>query len=253
MGLTEWEAKERLEKYGYNELKAKKRITWLNILIRQFVSNFLVWVLIVAMAISIFIGEVLNFWMILFVIIFVIIMGFIQEYKAEKAMESLKKFVQYKTRVIRDGELREIYSREVVPGDVLVLEMGDKIPADAKIIDTIGEFKVDESILTGESKAVKKSKGDLIFAGTQIVRGKCEAIVINTGMRTELGKIADMIEKDEKEKFLHKERHVFRSERSIYLEDVDPKKINATMENGVLKVELQKLEHKVNTYMIDIK
>ena len=204
LGLTEWEAKERLEKYGYNELKAKKRITWLNILIRQFVSNFLVWVLIVAMAISIFIGEVLNFWMILFVIIFVIIMGFIQEYKAEKAMESLKKFVQYKTRVIRDGELREIYSREVVPGDVLVLEMGDKIPADAKIIDTIGEFKVDESILTGESKAVKKSKGDLIFAGTQIVRGKCEAIVINTGMRTELGKIADMIEKDEKEKIRQK-------------------------------------------------
>ena len=204
LGLTEWEAKERLEKYGYNELKAKKRITWLNILIRQFVSNFLVWVLIVAMAISIFIGEVLNFWMILFVIIFVIIMGFIQEYKAEKAMESLKKFVQYKTRVIRDGELREIYSREVVPGDVLVLEMGDKIPADAKIIDTIGDFKVDESILTGESKAVKKSKGDLIFAGTQIVRGKCEAIVINTGMRTELGKIADMIEKDEKEKIRQK-------------------------------------------------
>jgi len=197
MGLTEWEAKERLKKYGYNELKAKKRITWLNILIRQFVSNFLVWVLIVAMAISVFIGEVINFWMILFVIVFVIIMGFIQEYKAERAMESLKKFVQYKTKVIRDGELREIHSREVVPGDILVLEMGDKIPADAEIISTVGEVKVDESVLTGESEAVKKSNGDLIFAGTQIVRGKCVAIVVNTGMRTELGKIAGMIEKEE--------------------------------------------------------
>ncbi|AEH07222.1 cation-translocating P-type ATPase [Methanothermococcus okinawensis] len=197
LGLTEWEAKERLEKYGYNELKAKKRITWLNILIRQFVSNFLVWVLIVAMAISVIIGEIINFWMILFVIIFVIIMGFIQEYKAEKAMESLKKFVQYKTHVIREGRLKKIYSREVVPGDVLVLEMGDKIPADAKIIDTIGEFKVDESVLTGESKAIKKSKEDLIFAGTQIVRGKCNAYVIYTGMMTELGKIAGMIEKEE--------------------------------------------------------
>jgi len=197
MGLTEWEAKERLKKYGYNELKAKKRITWLNILIRQFVSNFLVWVLIVAMAISVFIGEVINFWMILFVIVFVIIMGFVQEYKAERAMESLKKFVQYKTKVIRDGELREIHSREVVPGDILVLEMGDKIPADAEIISTVGEVKVDESVLTGESEAVKKSNGDLIFAGTQIVRGKCVAIVVNTGMRTELGKIAGMIEKEE--------------------------------------------------------
>ncbi|ABR56478.1 ATPase, P-type (transporting), HAD superfamily, subfamily IC [Methanococcus aeolicus Nankai-3] len=197
LGLTAQEAEERLKKYGYNELEVKKKITWFNILVRQFVSNFLVWVLIVAMAISAYIGEMLNFWMILFLIIFVIMMGFVQEYKAEKAMESLKKFIQYKTQVIRDGWACEIFSKEVVPGDILVLKMGDKIPADAKIITTSGEFKVDESILTGESNVVKKSKEDLIFAGTQVVHGACKSTVINTGMKTELGKIAEMVEKEE--------------------------------------------------------
>ena len=197
-GLTKREAEERLEKYGYNELEVKKKITGFNILVRQFVSNFLVWVLIVAMLISAYIGEILNFWMILFLIIFVIMMGFVQEYKAEKAMESLKKFIQYKTQVIREGgRVYEIFSKEVVPGDILVLRMGDKIPADAEVIATTGEFKVDESVLTGESNAVKKYSGDLIFAGTQVVHGACNSTVINTGMGTELGKIAEMVEKEE--------------------------------------------------------
>jgi Ca2+-transporting ATPase len=197
-GLTKREAEERLEKYGYNELEVKKKITGFNILVRQFVSNFLVWVLIVAMLISAYIGEILNFWMILFLIIFVIMMGFVQEYKAEKAMESLKKFIQYKTQVIRGGgRVYEIFSKEVVPGDILVLRMGDKIPADAEVIATTGEFKVDESVLTGESNAVKKYSGDLIFAGTQVVHGACNSTVINTGMGTELGKIAEMVEKEE--------------------------------------------------------
>ena len=121
-GLTKREAEERLEKYGYNELEVKKKITGFNILVRQFVSNFLVWVLIVAMLISAYIGEILNFWMILFLIIFVIMMGFVQEYKAEKAMESLKKFIQYKTQVIREGgSVYEYFSYVFVPVYFLVL------------------------------------------------------------------------------------------------------------------------------------
>jgi Ca2+-transporting ATPase len=160
--------------------------------LRQF-SNILVWILFAASIISFFIGEILNFWVIIFLLFFIIFLGFIQEYKAESAMESLKKIVQPTTRVIRDGKVRKIPSREVVPGDLLILEMGDKIPADAEVTEAIN-LKVDESILTGESKAIEKKKGDLIFAGTQIIHGKCKAIVVATGMNTKLGKIARMIQ-----------------------------------------------------------
>ena len=191
-GLSNLEVEERIKKYGYNELKEKKKVTWVKILLRQF-SNILVWILFAASIISFFIGEILNFWVIIFLLFFIIFLGFIQEYKAESAMESLKKIVQPTTRVIRDGKVRKIPSREVVPGDLLILEMGDKIPADAEVTEAIN-LKVDESILTGESKAIEKKKGDLIFAGTQIVHGKCKAIVVATGMNTKLGKIARMIQ-----------------------------------------------------------
>ncbi|XRP96799.1 cation-translocating P-type ATPase [Methanocaldococcus sp. 16A] len=191
-GLSNLEVEERIKKYGYNELKEKKKVTWVKILLRQF-SNILVWILFVAAIISFFIGEILNFWVIIFLLFFIIFLGFIQEYKAESAMEALKKIVQPTTRVIREGKIRKILSREVVPGDLLILEMGDKIPADAEVIEAIN-LKVDESILTGESKAIEKKNGDLIFAGTQIVHGKCKAVVVATGMNTKLGKIARMIQ-----------------------------------------------------------
>lgn len=194
-GLTEEEVKERLDKYGYNELKEKKRVTPLKILLRQF-ANFLVWVLFAAASISAYIGEIINFWVILFIIAFIVIMGFIQEYKAERAMEALKKIVQPTTTVIRDGKVRKILTKEIVPGDILLLETGDKVPADAKILTIIG-LRVDEAALTGESMPVEKSKGDLISAGTQIVHGKCNAFVIGTGMHTKLGKIAEMIQEEE--------------------------------------------------------
>lgn len=194
-GLLEQEAEKRLKQYGYNELKEKKKVTPLKILAGQFI-NFIVWVLFAAAMISAFIGEMLNFWVILCIIGFVVILGFIQEYKAEKAMEALKKIVQPTALVIRGSKTRKILAKEVVPGDLLLLETGDKVSADAKILEKIS-LKIDESILTGESMPVEKSSGDIIFAGTQIVYGKCKAVAMATGMETKLGKIAGMIQEVE--------------------------------------------------------
>jgi Ca2+-transporting ATPase len=196
-GLTEEEAENRLEKYGFNELEEKRKITALKILVRQF-ANFIVWVLFAAAIISLIVGEELNFWVISSIIGFVIVLGSVQEYKAEKAMEALKKIVEPTATVLKDGKVREIMTRMVVPGDILLLESGDRIPADAKIFEVVG-LKVDESALTGESISVEKKKGDLIFAGTQIVHGKCEALVIATGMQTKLGLIAGMIQEAEEQ------------------------------------------------------
>jgi Ca2+-transporting ATPase len=194
-GLTGEETEKRLEKYGPNELEEKKKVTHAKILLRQF-ANFIVYVLLAAAVISFIIGESLNFWVISSIIGFVIVLGFIQEYKAEKAMEALKKIVQPTTKVLRGGIIREIPTREVVPGDILLLETGDRIPADGKTFEVIG-LKVDEAALTGESIAVEKTEYDLLFAGTQVVHGRSKALVIATGMQTKLGKIAGMIQEVE--------------------------------------------------------
>jgi Ca2+-transporting ATPase len=194
-GLSEVEAKKRLETDGFNELKEKREITSLKVLLRQF-TNFIVYILLAAAIISLFIREAFNFWAILIIIGFVIVLGFIQEYKAEKAMAALKRIIQPKTKVLRDGRMKEIPTKEVVVGDILLLESGDKIPADAEIFQSAsgGLLKVDEAALTGESHAVNKQEGEVIFAGTQIVHGKCQAEVIAAGMNTKLGKIAETIQ-----------------------------------------------------------
>lgn len=196
-GLSEKQAAQRLEEYGFNELTESKKNTAVKILLRQF-ADLMVWVLFAAAIISMVVGKFLNFWAILALICFIVLLGFFQEYKAEKAMDELKKIIQPVTTVLRDKKPRKRQTREIVPGDILCLEMGDKIPADAKIIEIIG-LKVDESALTGESVAVEKTKEDLVFAGTQIVHGKCRAVVIATGMNTSLGKIAGMIQDREEE------------------------------------------------------
>ncbi|MDF1533084.1 MAG: cation-translocating P-type ATPase [Methanosarcinaceae archaeon] len=194
-GLTSENAKNRLEKYGTNELEEKQKITPLKVLLSQFV-NFIVWVLFAAAIISLVIGETINFWVISSIITFVIVLGFVQEYKAEKAMEALKRIVEPTTRVLRNGRRKEILTKDVVPGDVLLLETGDSIPADAKAFD-ITSLKVDEAALTGESGAVEKKEGDMVFTGSQIVHGKCKAVVTSTGMQTKLGQIAGMIQEVE--------------------------------------------------------
>lgn len=194
-GLSNEEAKKRLVMYGPNQLKEKNKVTPLKVFFRQ-LTNVIVWVLAAAAIISLLAHEVINFWAIIGIILFVILMGFLQEYRAEKAMEALQKFVQPITKVRREETLKEIPSRDVVPGDILVMESGDMIPADALVIEMVG-LRIEEAALTGESVPVNKEMDDMIFAGTQIVHGKCNALVISTGMKTKLGEIAGLVQQEE--------------------------------------------------------
>lgn len=194
-GLSDAEAIRALKKYGFNELEKKSQWTTMKVFLRQF-ANVIVWILIIASIISFVIGEELNFWVINFIIAFVIIMGFLQEYKAERVMEALKSIIKPLTMVIREGNLMQIEVREVVPDDILSLEMGDQVPADAEIID-VNNLEIDESQLTGESVSVHKREKEIIYAGTQVVYGRCLAKVIHTGMKTKLGSIASLVQTKE--------------------------------------------------------
>ncbi len=210
-GLNTNEAKSLLQKFGPNELKETSKITALSILFRQVKNNFIIYLLTVALIISFFVGKELTAYVILGVMIMVVFTGFIQEYKADKAVKSLKKMLTHSSVVIRDGKEQEIDSTEIVPGDILVLRTGEKIPADCIIIEE-KNLQVNESILTGESKEVSKKAAtsksyvdeNLLFMGSLIVSGKCIAKVIHTGMNTKFGKIAKLISNIEKEMPLQK-------------------------------------------------
>ncbi len=194
-GLQDKEVSKRLETFGYNELTEKTKVTPLKVFAGQF-SNFIVWLLIVAALISLYIDEVVNFWVISSIVLFVVILGFFQEYRAERSMEALKKLSRPQSRVLRDGRIMDVPTKNIVRGDVLVLEMGDSVPADAYIFELTG-LKVDESALTGESMPVEKADHELIYAGTQIVHGKCRALVTAVGMQTRLGSIAGLIQDED--------------------------------------------------------
>ena len=196
-GLTVEEAKQALQKFGFNELKEKKKTTVLDVFVRQF-NNFIIYVLLAAAVISLLVGELVNFFVIVAIILFVVILGFIQEYRAEKTIAALKNFVKPTSRVLRSGAVQVVPGREIVPGDVILLETGDKVPADCKLLEIVG-LKVDESMLTGESFPVEKKAGDEIYAGTSIVHGRCKALVTKTGMSTKLGSIAEMVQVEESE------------------------------------------------------
>lgn len=210
MGLSEKEAKRKLEKYGPNTLSERKRISALKILFEQF-NDFMVLILIACTLISAFMGEATEAVTIIAIVILNCILGFVQEYRTEKTMEALKGLAAPIARVIRDGRLVEIQAETIVPGDLIVLEAGDRVPADALLVEANGLF-VDESLLTGESVAVEKSLGALskktesigdklnhVFMGTIVTSGRGKALVNATGMFTEMGKIADMIQNIEDE------------------------------------------------------
>lgn len=211
-GLSSKEAKERLSTYGENALKEKNKKSAFRILLNQF-SNmmilFLILVGIVSLVYSIINGESVIESIVIFGCIIVnTIMGFIQEMKSENAIDSLKTMTQSKAKVKRDGVLVEVDTKELVIGDVISLEAGDKVPADARVIKVVSA-QVDESILTGESLAIEKEdcvlsgekilqeQKNLIFSGTNVVNGRIEAVVIATGMDTELGKIAGSLDTKE--------------------------------------------------------
>ena len=210
-GLTEKEAKKLLERYGPNEIKDISKTTPLKILYRQVKSNFIIYLLVFAVIISFFVGKNVTAYTILAVIFMVIFAGFIQEYRAEKAVSALKGMLVPVTIAIRDGREKEIQSLSIVPGDVLVLRNGEKIPADCLLLEE-RELRVDESILTGESREVRKkvsarkisSEDDMVFMGTHIVNGRCLAKTVHTGMNTKFGKISGLISTTEKELPLQK-------------------------------------------------
>ncbi|MBI4452879.1 calcium-translocating P-type ATPase, PMCA-type [Candidatus Woesearchaeota archaeon] len=203
-GLSQPEAKERLRQYGLNEIQEAKKVSALKIFLGQFKSVVL-WILIGATVISAFLKEYIDAIVILVIIVLISILGFFLEYRAEKSIEALRKLASLKATVIRDNQKKDIDSKEVVPGDIIVLETGDKIPADSRLIE-IFNLQTQEAALTGESQPVKKNTNvlaektpiadmkNMVFSGTVVVSGRAKAVVASTGMQTEIGKIARMIE-----------------------------------------------------------
>ena len=190
-GLTSGVVTERLKTYGKNEVKSTEKFKTLKMIFNQF-KDALVILLLFAAGLSYFIGETLDSILIISIVLLNGVVGFFQEYKAEKTIQSIQERLKTFVKVIRDGEEVEVDSSLLVPGDIVLLEAGEKIPADSKIIS--GDLSVDESMLTGESLPVFKTIGDLVFAGTLTVKGKASIEVINTGMDTEIGKISKLSE-----------------------------------------------------------
>lgn len=190
-GLTSAKAQEALNKYGLNRLPQKSGVSALKILFRQIQNPFSV-LLFGAVILSFVVGDVLDVFLIAAILVLNIVLGFWQEYKASKELEALKKFEVEFTRVIRDGKEIEIPSTHIVPEDVLILESGDKVPADGQILESYS-LQANESVLTGESLPVAKTEKvaeNLVFFGTTIVSGRAKILVTQTGIRTKFGTIA---------------------------------------------------------------
>ncbi len=209
LGLSAREAERRLERYGPNELLAIGGISPLRIFITQFRSPLII-VLIAAAAVSGAIGQLLDAAVILAIVIVSAIFGFVQEYRAERAIEALRELTAPVANVIREGERLSISSTELVPGDVVLLEVGGKVPADLRLLEATN-LETNEASLTGESFPVTKRtdplEGDVYvgdrsnmgFMGTTVERGRGQALVAATGMETELGKIADLVQTEPRE------------------------------------------------------
>ena len=208
-GLSREEAERRLKEFGYNELKEKKRVTPLQIFLAQFKDIFVI-MLLIATAISFLIGETVDALTIAVIVILNSIVGFVQEYRSEKAMEAMKKLTAPKARIMRDGTEAMIDAREIVPGDIILLEAGDRVPADGRLLEVV-DLKADEAVLTGESTDVTKDLGvvkeetsvadrkNSVFMATHMTYGRGKAVVTSTGMNTEFGKIAEMVQTMETE------------------------------------------------------
>lgn len=207
-GLSSTEALRRLEKYGKNKLETKKKKT----LFKQFLSQLkdvMIYILIIAAIISAFLGEISDALIILLVIIINAVIGVIQEFKAEKALDALKELSTPKALVKRDGSLKEILSEDIVPGDIVIIDAGRYIPGDLRLIDT-ANLKIEESAFTGESVPSEKDasflpdkeipigdQNNMAFMSTLATYGRGVGVVVGTGMNTEIGKIAKMIEQEE--------------------------------------------------------
>jgi Ca2+-transporting ATPase len=199
-GLTPDEARRRLQTYGYNELKKETKASPFLLFINQF-KNTLIAILAIATILSAIIGDLLDAGIILAIIVFCAGLGFVQEYRAERALDALKKMLTPTITALREGREAEIPSKELVPGDIILLEAGDKIPADGRLLE-VHSLQCDEAPLTGESFPVEKDlkvlpeampvgdRKNMVFTGTAVSYGRGRAVVTDTGVKTEFGKIA---------------------------------------------------------------
>ncbi len=204
-GLTEEEARERLTRFGPNELRREGGISPLAILLEQF-KSILIIILLIAVIISVILGEYLDGGVIFAIVLASAILGFVQEYRAERAMEALQEMAAPTATTRRNGHEREIAAKELVPGDVVLLKAGDRIPADIRLVEAVN-LTVDEAPLTGESTPVEKvtraidgeelpvgDRANMAYMGTAANYGRGEGVVVSTGMTTEFGKIASMLQ-----------------------------------------------------------
>ena len=202
-GLSSAEAQKRLETFGPNELRLEKKTSPWRVLLGQF-KNVLIIILLVATALSVLVGELFDAALILAIVIFSAVLGFFQEYRAERALEALKKMLSPMISVLRNGKEDELPSKDLVPGDILLLEAGDKIPADARLVEAVS-LKCDEAPLTGESLPVNKDtapmpghvgvsdRRNMVFTGSTVSYGRGKAVVAETGLHTEFGQIAEQV------------------------------------------------------------
>jgi P-type Ca2+ transporter type 2C len=208
-GLTTSNAAERQKKYGLNLIEEKNNKSVLAILANQF-KSYIVWILLGAAAVSFWIAlekgeELIDVYVILVILVFNTLLGFYQEFKAEKSIEALKRLAALKAKVRRDGTEQHIDAKDLVPGDIILLEAGDRVPADSRIIECM-RLETDESSLTGESMTVKKTVDPvgakapladrvcMVYSGSSVTAGHGIAIVVSTGMSTEIGRIAGLVQ-----------------------------------------------------------
>ena len=210
-GLSSLEARRRLEQVGLNELQAGRQLSPWRLLLEQF-QNVLILILLAATALSAFLGEGVDAVLIGAIVLFAAGLGFIQEYRAERSLEALRRMAAPTATALRDGDELDVPAQHLVPGDIVILQTGDRIPADVRLVDAVN-LQVEESALTGESVAVEKRTGvvagaevalgdrlNMAYAGTSVSYGRGRAVVVATGMNTEFGKIATMLQTVETER-----------------------------------------------------
>src|SRR5450830_837418 len=209
-GLAEGEIQQRVERHGPNELQGHKKRGPLTLLAEQF-KDFMVLVLLAAAAISGVIGDLIDTLAILVIVVLNALIGFVQTWRADRAMEALQQLAAAHATVLRNGQVQEVAASALVPGDIVLLEAGNQVPADLRLID-IAQLQIDESALTGESVTVAKhvnalppsrdsALGDrlnMAFKGTTATHGRARGLVVATSMATELGKVAGLLDQEER-------------------------------------------------------
>lgn len=209
-GLSSEEVEARLRQYGFNDIPKRRQKTALSLLASQ-LKDLLVIALIIASIVSFFTGGEIEGITILAIVVVNILVGFAQEYKSEKALQKLAVLIKYRVKALRDNKISEVDTRNIVPGDMILIETGDRIPADLRLIE-VDELEIDESIVTGESYPVIKSSDTIVaeklelqwmknmaFPGTLVVNGKGKGIVVSTGMKSTLGQVAGYLKLAEPE------------------------------------------------------